>query len=175
MSWSGEVTAGSNSTAAELVMRFTTACDTPSLCSSARCTREEQAEQVMPVISSRSRAGSGCTWGAAMSGTRGGVARAGDGRRDLAGAGLRLVERQLGAADPDGVDCHARDGFNGPADCVEAVAAGHAGDMESQGCHGPEYRGRGYTAQEGKMGPGGPGAGAARPISRSRGARTDGS
>src|ERR1035437_6044855 len=45
----GVAWSGSNTTVAELVIRFTTADDTPLVCSSALCTRPTHAAQCMPV------------------------------------------------------------------------------------------------------------------------------
>ena len=45
---SGDVAAGSNSTVAFFSIRFTAAAFTPGCFSSARCTRPEQAAQVIP-------------------------------------------------------------------------------------------------------------------------------
>ena len=53
ISWSAEVAPGSKVTVAFFIIRFTAASLTPGAFWSMRCTREEQAAQVIPVTGMR--------------------------------------------------------------------------------------------------------------------------
>src|SRR5512147_2372710 len=135
---SSEETAGSNSTVAELVIRFTLADATPGARSSVRWMRALQAAQVIPVTGmvARSVAVAVLIGSDRARRRRGPVAFVGNGGGDAFRVDLRRIVVHLGAADLDGIDLDAVERGERLVHGVQAVAAGHAFDVQGEIFHG---------------------------------------